>query len=217
MYLRQSPLLSVSLIAALGILFSIPPHLAGAHEGEEHAGPEVAAGVLDSSGRLSVSGSGDAFDLTILYQRFKPGESVELNIFLADLETNRPVSNAEMTLTLTGPDTDQAISPVPVADSAGEYRAEVEISVDADYSFLVEVSTEDSFDLFSVDGFAPPPPEELVQNDESSFSVGDYQVFFIIAGFIIVGLVAYSLGVRERQTRAKKLQKAESAETGEST
>ena len=120
-------------------------------------------------------------------------------------------------MTLTGPDTDQAITPVPVADSPGEYRAEVLIGADAEYSFLVEVSTEDSFDLFSVDGFVPPPPEELLQNGESSFSLGDYKVFFLIAGFIIVGLAAYSLGVRERKASGEKLEKTDRAETGEST
>lgn len=215
MRLNRRTLISTALLSALGalvILFSQP---AGALEGEEQDEPAVVSLDAGATGPLSVSGFGEAFDLTLIYSPFSPGEAVELSIFLANLETNRPVSNAELKLTLTGPETEVSIIPVPVADSPGEYRAEVSVATDADYSFLVEVSTDDDFDLFSVDGFTPPGPREEAQGDASSFSLGDYTVFFVLAGFIIVGLGAYSLGARERGMREKKQKKAK--ETGELT
>lgn len=215
MHLNRRTLISAPLLGALGSLAILFSQAAGALEGEEQGKPAVVSLGAGATGALSVSGFGEAFDLTLIYAPFSPGEAVELNIFLANLETNRPVSNAELKLTLTGPETEVSIIPVPVADSPGEYRAEVSVATDADYSFFVEVSTEDNFDLFSVDGFTPPGPQEETQGDSSSFSLGDYQVFFVLAGFIIVGLGAYSLGARERKTREKKKEKAK--ETGEVT
>lgn len=216
MRIKRTLLISVSVFGLLGALYLMQPQPAGAQEGEKQDEPAIASSGASDTGPLSVSGFGETFDLTVIYPSFSPGETVELKIYLANLETNKPISNANITLTLTGPETEISITPVPVADSSGEYQAEASVSDYADYSFLVEVSTEDAFDLFSVDGFRPPDPQEEAEVDESSFSLGDYQAFFVLAGFMIVGFGAYSLGARERKTRQKR-KNAEQQDMGEVT
>lgn len=204
------------LTALLGISLLVFTEPALAHGDEDHSTPTAISPTTEDRGPVSISGIGETFDLTIIYPFFSPGETVDLKVYLANLETNKPISNADITLTLTGPETDVSITPVPVADSPGEYGAVTSVSDYADYSFAVEVSTEDAFDLFFVDGFRPPQPMEELEGGESSFSLGDYQAFFVLAGFVIVGFGAYSLGTRERKTGQEQKQ-AKQHDTGEVT
>lgn len=204
------------LSALLGISLFVFTESALAHGDEDHSTPTDISPTTEDRGPVSISGIGETFDLTIIYPFFSPGETVYLKIYLANLETNKPISNADITLTLTGPETEVSITPVPVADSPGEYQAETSVSDYADYSFAVEISTEDAFDLFFVEGFRPPQPLEEVEGVESSFSLGDYQAFFVLAGFVIVGFGAYSLGTRERKT-GRERKKARQHDTGEVT
>lgn len=189
---------SLSLLMLTLLLFSTQVR---AHGGEDHSDGETAT--LTIEGNFSISGSGEVFELTVAYDEFEKGENVALRLFVANLETNKPVSDAELKLTLSGPELDLELTPAPVEASPGEYRIEVSIPEDADYSFLVEISTNEEFDLFSVDGFMPPP-QSTQEEVLPAFSIMNYSSYFILGGYVLVALIAYMLGTRERSSRRGK-------------
>ena len=170
-----------------------------AHGGEDHSTDQSAW--QSTEGSFSISGSGDVYELTVVYYAFEKGETVRLRLFVANVETNRPVSDATLSLTLTGPALDLELTPMPVEASPGVYGAEVTIPEDADYSFLVEISTSDEFDLFSIDGFSPPPLSIQEGEAPSSFSLMNYSTYLILGGYFLVAILAYTLGTRERAFR----------------
>lgn len=171
-----------------------------AHAGEDHSDGQTTQ--QTTQGNFSISGSGEVYELTVAYKVFEKGENVALRLFVANVETNKPVSDATLKLTLTGPQLDLELSPAPVEASPGEYGVEVSVPEDADYSFLVEISTSEEFDLFSVDGFSPPPPsaQEVELLPKSSL----FSRYFMLGGFVLVVIVAYMLGARERASSRRK-------------
>ena len=190
---------ALSLLMLTLLLFSTQ---VWAHGGEDHSDGETATLMIE--GNFSISGSGEVFELVVAYDEFEKGENVALRLFVANLETNKPVSDAELKLTLSGPELDLELTPAPVEASPGEYGIEVSIPEDADYSFLVEISTNEEFDLFSVDGFMPPPPSTHEEEVLPAFSIMNYSSYFIIGGYVLVALIAYMLGTRERSSHRGK-------------
>ncbi len=176
-----------------------------AHGGEDHS--EGVTARQTTQGSFSISGFGEVYELTVAYDEFEKGENVALRLFVANLETNKPVSDATLTLTLTGPELDLELAPTLVETSPGEYAVEVSVPRDADYSFLVEITTSEEFDLFSVDGFSPPPPSAYEEEIEPTFSVMNYSMYFIFGGYVLVAMIAYTVGTRERSPRRRKTDK----------
>ena len=173
------------------------------HEGEQHAS-DTPLSVRQQSN--SIYGVGDTYELTIAYPRFKPGENLPLRLFLANLETNRPIVGADLSLTMSGPGVEQIIKPT-AADRPGEYHAGIEVNADATYSFLVEVSTKETSDLFSIDDFkvvSPPPPTPITA-EHSAATWTDYFLYITIGIAMIVALVFYRLGRRERTRLTDKV------------
>ena len=208
------------LSALLGISLFVFTEPALAHGDEDHSSPTDISPTTGDGESVSISAFGETFDITFIYPAFSPGETIPLRIFVANLETNRPVSGAEIGLTLTGPGTDVAIVPLPVTDSAGEYTpgeyyAEAEVADNGDYSFLIEVSTDEDFDLFSVDGFTSTAAEMETTSGEAAFSIRDYDTYLFLAGYVLVAFLAYSLGTRERKGGGKKTETKKKAKVGE--
>ena len=71
---------------------------------------------------------------------------------------------------------------------------------EADYSFLVEISTSEEFDLFSIDGFSPPESMPGAGNISASPQT-NYVFYLLLGGYVLVALVGYLLGTRERVFR----------------
>jgi hypothetical protein len=183
------------LLGLLPVLFSAWTSQIQAHEGEQHS---TVAPTPVGQKSYSISGAGETYELTIAYPPFKPGQVVPLRLFLANLETNQPIVNDELSLPLIGPRLEQTIKPT-TTDRPGEYRAETKVNSDASHSFLVEVSTKASSDLFSIDEFKMPnpPPSAPVTAEQSVPEWRDYFWYMTIGIAIVVALVFYWLGRRE--------------------
>jgi len=198
--IKNNPAHFGRLVLTLILISLAAPNPAFAHGGEEHGEPAPEKQPA-KSGVTSISGFGDTFELTIAYGPFDPGQMVELRLFLALLDTNRPVPDAELSLTLTGPDTEKSLVATPVSDSPGQYSMSVTIPDDGDYSFLVEATSGDLFDLFSVDGFS------TVEHDEAAAPViresfwQEYSIFCALGGGVIIAVVSYSIGARDRKRK----------------
>ena len=173
------------------------------HEGEQHS-TVTPLPVRQQSN--SIYGVGETFELTIAYPRFKPNEIVPLRLFLANLETNRPIVGADLSLTMSGPGVERTIKPIATG-RPGEYHTEIKLNTDTTYSFLVEVSTKESSDLFSIDDFKvlspPPPPPVTAEHSASTWT--DYFLYITIGIAMIVALVFYRLGRRERTRLTDKV------------
>jgi hypothetical protein len=173
------------------------------HEGEQHAS-DTPLSVRQQSN--SIYGVGETYELTIAYSGVKGDDILPLRLFLANLETNKPIVGADLTLTMSGPGVERTIKPT-ATDSPGEYRAEIKVNADATYSFLVEVSTKETSDLFSIDEFKvlrPPPPTPITpQHSASTWT--NYFLYIAIGIAMIVALVFYQLGRRERVRLADKV------------
>ena len=166
------------------------------HEGEQHS-TVPSLSVREQSN--SIYGVGETYELTIAYPQFKPDETLPLRLFLANLETNKPIVGADLSLTMSGPDVERTLKPT-ATDRPGEYVAEIEVKADATYSFLVEVSTKESSDLFSIDDFRVlnPPPLTSVAAQYSVSKWIDYFLYIAIGIVTIVALVFYGLSRRKR-------------------
>jgi hypothetical protein len=165
------------------------------HEGEQHAS-DTPLSVRQQSN--SISGVGETYELTIAYSDVKADDILPLRLFLANLETNKPIVGADLTLTMSGPGVERTIKPT-ATDSPGEYRAEIKVNADVTYSFLVEVSTKESSDLFSIDDFklviaSPPSP---VTSQQSALKWTNYLLYLATGIAMIVGLVFYQLSRRK--------------------
>ena len=173
------------------------------HEGEQHSSVAPLSVRPQSN---SVYGVGETYELTIAYPPFKPDEIVPLHLFLANLETNRPIVGADLSLTMSGPNVERTIKPTATG-RPGEYHAEIKVNTDATYSFLVEVSTKESSDLFSIDDFKVinTPPLTSVTAQQSASKWTDYFPYITIGLAMIVALVFYQLGRRERVRLADKV------------
>jgi hypothetical protein len=191
--------------APLAFLLFVSIGPVAAHEGEQHSGPTVPT--TKNEALLSIAGSGETFELTITYPLFKTGQKVPLRIFLANLETNKPISNATLSLTLTGSGAEVPIAPTPT-NRPGEYHADIQLRSNSSYSFLVEVSVGDSADFFSIDGLKPPTVQPArAESSHSSFNVNDYLTYIAVGAFMVVALISYYLGARERASRTSDIQK----------
>lgn len=152
---------------------------------------------------FSIAGFGEQFELTITYPRFKAGEPVPLTMYLADLATNKPVSDADITLNLTGPDLEEKLTPV-FTGSPGEYFIETRIDSDnVKYSFFVELTAGDDMDIFDVTGFSVPEPLPIVvanpsKEPEQSFWKENL-LFIALGGMVIAGCIGFWLGSRGRK------------------
>lgn len=194
---------SAFLLGVIFGLFASPVEWLLAHEGESHS--SLAVSTEKNQKSFSVAGSGETFELTVAYRKFEPGEIVPLQLFLADIESNRPVPDSELSLTLIGPNTEAPIRSTPT-DQPGVYQAEASIPSSQDYSLLVEVSSQAGVeDLFSIDGFAAPATDNAspTSHQPSPFwhKVEDHFGYFVAGALVVVALAAYSFGAHERVRR----------------
>lgn len=175
---------------------AVSPPARGAPDGAAGYAPVAASG----DEQRSIFGLGETLELTISYPAFQPGETVRLHLFLADLATNKPIPNAELSLTLTGPGMELALEPT-AADSPGIYQADVTLQSRETFSFMVEVTAGETFDLFSVDGFEVWEPNEAVGGPPEIAESGwgtRLPLGFLVAGMALSLLLGYFLGARRR-------------------
>jgi len=176
--------------AAVALVFAFATSSFG-HEGHQHAPPELA----------SVSGHGDTYEATLSYPEFHAGEEVDATLYLADWSTNEPVNDATVSLEIVGDDLERMIK-AEASDGAGVYTVHFKLPTEAAYSVLIDVKTEDDFDLFSISDLQ-------VTHDHGEETDGGTplaafprmnqraMLFLALAGGVVLALGGYALGRRQ--------------------
>ncbi len=168
---------------------------ARAHEGESHDEPVMVPAPNSASVRRSFSGTGEALELTVVYDARNgiTGSPVPLRLLLADKFTNKPQDGAHLELTLSGGevDTNLTVSPTTVP---GEYAAAATLSRGMAYALLVDVTLDGLNDFFSIDGIAFPVETEAGHMEDEGASEKTAQVALLwiggVAGAAFVGFWA---------------------------
>lgn len=134
----------LSLLMILSLPLSLP-----AHDGEQHAAPDVAAVSLPGEGLLSLYGTTENFELVVKYPPLKPNKKGTVLVYLSDYTTNAPVTHAEINVTIPGV-IEKPIKVEPT-QTAGVYQFDLNLSSVGRYDFLFDISGETP-DLIPVSG-----------------------------------------------------------------
>ncbi|GEN05496.1 hypothetical protein SAMN05443572_101956 [Myxococcus fulvus] len=116
-----------------------------AHEGESHGGPAVSSGARDAQHVLAATG--DVFEVVLKHPERSETPKTLVRIWVAETETNAPVSGAQVELTLTG-STVQKLSPRML--SAGAYEAEALLEPETEWAAVVTVTRGNDVDVLAL-------------------------------------------------------------------
>jgi hypothetical protein len=165
-----------------------------AHGGEDHG--EASAPVSSMRGEVHALGAlGDAFEVVLKHPAHGEGGRTPLRVFVAEADSNAPVSGAQVELTLTGPGV-QALK--PKMDSPGVYLAEAELPAGAEFVAVATVTRGETVDVVAL-GAVHLEPEVVAD----ALTGGSSKGLILVAG--LAGLAALSFGswwVSRRMRRA---------------
>lgn len=164
-----------------------------AHGGDEHGDAPLV--VASPQGELHVLGaSGDVFEVVLKHPEHGEGGKTPLRVFVAELDTNAPVSGAQVELTLTGP-TMQALR--PKMDSPGVYLAEADLPVGAEFAAVATVTRGDTVDVLALGSVHLEPEAAAVGARSGAGSWG--WILAAVAGLGGLALGAWGLARRTRR------------------
>lgn len=182
--------------------------VARAHEGESHDQPAMATATSPDSARRSFSGSGDAVELTLVYDTttVHPGAPVPLRLLLADKFTNEPMDGATLDLTLSGGEGDTNLAAAP-SGAPGVYAISATLTAGKPYSLLVDVTKGSVSDFFSLDGIALPESEQMEHTGDTGAADRKPRALLpwigAVAGAAFVGFLAGRASRHEQKAGAK--------------
>ncbi|MCP3164943.1 hypothetical protein [Myxococcus qinghaiensis] len=116
-----------------------------AHEGAAH-GETVSVSRSDETQHV-LSATGDVFEVVLKHPEHSEAAKTPVRLWVADVETNAPVSSAHLELTLTGT-TVQTL--VPKLQSPGVYVADAELSPGAELAAVVTVTRGNDLDVLAL-------------------------------------------------------------------
>ncbi|MBN1206654.1 MAG: hypothetical protein JXB05_17355 [Myxococcaceae bacterium] len=157
-----------------------------AHGGEDHgdARPPVAS----TQGELHALGAtGEVFEVVLKHPAHGEGGKTPLRVFVAEVDTNAPVSGAQVELTLTGPTT-QALA--PRMDSPGVYLTEADLPVGAEFAAVITVTRGERVDVLSL-GSVHLEAEEISAARGAGASAG--WLLGVVGLVGVLGLVAWGM------------------------
>lgn len=164
-----------------------------AHGGEDH-GEEPRPAVGSAQGEAHVLGAtGDVFEVVLEHPRHGEGGRTPLRVFVAEVDTNAPVSGAQVELTLTGP-TLQKLT--PRMGSPGVYLAEAELPVGAEFAAAATVTRGEAMDVLALGTVHLEPEESAAASGEPSPARWPLAV---VGGLGVLGLVAWGVARRRRR------------------
>lgn len=163
-----------------------------AHGGEDHGDAPKPVSSLEG-GTHVLGATGDVFEVVLKHAEHGEGGKTPLRVFVAETDTNAPVSGAEVELTLTGP-TVQALK--PRMDSPGVYQVEAELPVGAEFAAVATVTRGETVDVLAL-GVVHLEPEESTGPHGAASARG----WWLGAGLGVVGLLALVTWARARRMR----------------
>jgi hypothetical protein len=165
-----------------------------AHEGEEHGeAPRPAAGSTQGESH-ALGATGDVFEVVLEHPRHGEGGKTPLRVFVADVDTNAPVSGVQVELTLTGPTVQKLM---PRMSSPGVYQAEADLPVGAEFAAVATVTRGETVDVLAL-GTVHLEPEEPTASNGAHASV--LWALAVVGGIGILRLAAWGVARRRRRS-----------------
>jgi hypothetical protein len=165
-----------------------------AHGGEDHGEPQ--APVASMQGEVHTLGTtGDAFEVLLKHPAHGEGGKTLLRLFVAEADSNAPVSGAQVELTLTGPSV-QALK--PKMDAPGVYLAEADLPVEAEFAAVATITRGETVDVLSL-GTVHVESEEHAATARSDAHSYGWGLALGVAGLGVMVLGAWWLARRMRR------------------
>ncbi len=167
-----------------------------AHGGEEHGDtPRPAVGAVQGETHV-LGATGDVFEVVLEHPRHGEGGKTPLRVFVAEVDTNAPVSGAQVELTLTGP-TSQKL--MPRMDSPGVYLTEAELPVGAELAAVTTVTRGEVVDVLALGTVHLEPEEESTASSGARSS--SRWPLAVVGSLGVLAIVAWGV-TRRRRRRA---------------
>ena len=128
-------------------LLIVPSRLT-AHDGESHAEPEIAVVSLATDGLIAEFAENESVEAAFKHTPLVPGQRSDWTIYLSDYETNAPIKNASIVLSIRGQNdsnVDAKPSKVP-----GVYAATLLFPEMGEHSVVVQVSSEELDEILTL-------------------------------------------------------------------
>jgi len=169
-------------ILLAGFALTLCLTIARAHDGESHAEPEIQAIALPTEGLIAESAVSEFVELVLKHPFLKPGEESEWTLYLSDYESNRPIDDASITLTIQG----QKNSGVTASSTsvAGVYLAKLLFTEDGKKTVDIEVTSEELDEILSIQGL------QVSEEEEKS----EFRTIFwgLLVGLPLLGLISFA-------------------------
>ncbi|HVG64106.1 MAG TPA: hypothetical protein VNA24_36420 [Hyalangium sp.] len=179
--------------ALLCVLLCLLAAPALAHGGEEHGeAPRPAVGSTQGESHV-LGATGDVFEVVLEHPKHGEGGKTPLRVFVAEADTNAPVSGAEVELTLTGPTVQKLL---PRMASPGVYQAEAELLMGAEFAAVTTVTRGETVDVLAL-GTVHLEPEESTASSGAHTSAR--WGLAVVGGIAILGLTAWGVARRRRR------------------
>jgi hypothetical protein len=164
-----------------------------AHGGEDHG--EAPPRAASTQGEVhTLAATGDVFEVVLKHPEHGAGGRTPLRLFVAEADTNAPVSGAQVELSLTGP-TLQTLS--PKVDSPGVYLAEADLPVGAEFAAVVTVTRGQSVDVLALGTVHLEPEEVASASQGGGASLG--WILGTVGGLGALALLAWAMARRPRR------------------
>lgn len=146
--MKNRHLLALVLFSSL-LLTSLHGRRVLAHEGEQHAAPDIKAVALPTEGMRAVYATTENYEVVVKVPPLMPEKKEKVLVYISDFATNAPVGDLEVNVTLPG--TIDAAIPVEPTQTLGVYGFDLSIPKVGTYELLFDLQGERP-DLVPVSG-----------------------------------------------------------------
>jgi hypothetical protein len=164
-----------------------------AHGGEDHGKASQPVGSMEGETHV-LGATGDVFEVVLKHPEHGAGGKTPLRVYVAETDTNAPVSGAEVELTLTGP-TVQALK--PRMDSPGAYQTEAELPVGAEFAAVATITRGEAVDVLALG--VVHLEEEASSSQRGSGSLRGWLLGGVLGGVGVLALAAWAMARRMRR------------------
>ena len=177
------------------LLLVMMPYQANSHGGEEHGTQQN--GQSTETGLISVSAQSDNFELVLKFRAIDPGKMGTLEAYLSDFETNSPIANASIEVSLNGHDS--ITVKVEAEKDPGLYNINLIFPDSGTYDLLFDITAGEKADILVVHGIKVEFQQVFDEKSRKAFPL----LPIVIAVTIILAISA-TLVLRKRGS-AKKI------------
>ncbi|MCC6622419.1 MAG: efflux RND transporter periplasmic adaptor subunit [Deltaproteobacteria bacterium] len=161
--------------------------LALAHGGEDHGAPPPVVGTGDER---RAEASSETFELVLRWDAGRGAAETDLDLFLADPSSNRPIAEARISLRLTSGDRRESVD-AKAGARPGTYYAHLPASPDGAWAAIATIDAGGESDLLTFARIDLRADEDAHAGDAPADHEDEHGLgFFLVVGLALVGATA---------------------------